>query len=234
MWSISYNFGGVVNDADGLSGQCTPGAKAKAPDAKPQTAYSSPRTRPSNTKTVDLSEEKQLVESAKANAESFGRLYDYYFPKVYAFIASKTYNSDDAEDIAGDTFIKALENLPRFEWRGVPFGAWLFRIARNTLNDYYGASAKHRTTDIDTAYGVSEDEEKTSPHKKAAKEELAEKVKEVLKVLPERDLNVIRLKFFSEMSNREIMDITGLSESNVAVILYRALRKIKPDLKTFA
>jgi len=182
---------------------------------------------------VDLSEEKQLVESAKANAESFGQIYDYYFPKVYSFIAAKTGNSDDAEDITGDTFMKALENLHRFEWRGVPFGAWLFRIARNTLNDYYGSSAKNRTIDIDKAYGVKEDEEKTSPHKKAHQNELAEKVQEVLKDLPERELNVIQLKFFSEMSNREIVDITGLSESHVAVIIYRTLRKIKPDLKHF-
>jgi RNA polymerase sigma-70 factor, ECF subfamily len=211
MLQLSYNFGKAVS-----------------------VEYDAPQTASSNTKTVDLSEEQKLVESAKANAESFGRLYDYYFPKVYGFIASKTYNSDDAEDIVGDTFMKALEKLHTFEWRGVPFGAWLFRIARNTLNDYYGASAKHRTFDIDTAYGVSEDEEKTSPHKKAAKGELAEKVKEILKDLPERELNVVQLKFFSEMSNREIMDITGLSESHVAVILYRTLRKIKPDLKNFA
>jgi RNA polymerase sigma-70 factor (ECF subfamily) len=219
MMLLSYNLGRAVGIAE---------------DKPVRETVFGGQTRYSNTNTVDLSEEKQLVENAKNNAEAFGRLYDHYFPKVYAFIASKTYDSDDAEDITGDTFMKALENLHRFEWRGVPFGAWLFRIARNTLNDYYGRSAKNRTTDIDTAYGVSEDEEKTSPHKKAHLNELAEKVREVIKDLPERELNVIQLKFFSEMSNREITDITGLSESHVAVILYRTLRKIKPDLKNFA
>jgi RNA polymerase sigma-70 factor (ECF subfamily) len=87
---------------------------------------------------------------------------------------------------------------------------------------------------IDDEYDLSEDEEKTSPHKKAAREELAETVKHILKDLPERELNVIHLKFFSELSNREIVDVTGLSESNVAVILYRTLQKIKPELKYFA
>lgn len=183
---------------------------------------------------VDLNQEKQLVDAAKTNTESFGRLYDFYFPKVYAFVAAKIYNRDDAEDITGDIFMKILENIHRFEWRGVPFGAWVFRIARNTLNDYYSKSAKTRTTDIDTAYGVSEDEEKTSPHKKAAKEELAEKVKRILTTLPERELSVIQLKFFSELNNREITHVTGLSESHVAVIIYRTLRKIKPELKYFA
>ena len=214
MLSISYHFGYTAK-------------VATREGANPKTAFSSIQS-------VDLSEEQQLVEAARANIDSFGRLYDYYFPKVYAFVAAKTYDRDDAEDITGDIFMKVLENLQNFEWRGVPFGAWLFRIARNTLNDYYGKSAKTRTTDIDTAYGVSEDEDKTSPHKKAAREELAEKVKDILKTLPERDLSVIQLKFFSEMNNREIMHITGLSESNVAVIVYRTLRKIKPDLKYFA
>jgi RNA polymerase sigma-70 factor, ECF subfamily len=183
---------------------------------------------------LELEEEKQLVMEAKANSESFGKLYDYYFPKVYAFVAAKIYDRDDAEDIVGDVFIKILENLRSYEWRGLPFGAWIFRIARNTLNDYYGKYGKTRTTNIDEAYDIGEDEEKTSPHKQAAKEELAEKVKDVLKDIPERDRQVIQLKFFSELNNREIVHVTGISESNVAVIIYRTLRKIKPDLKYFA
>ncbi len=174
------------------------------------------------------------MEQAKENSESFGKLYDYYFPKVYGFVAAKVYDRDDAEDITGDIFVKILENLHNFEWRGLPFGAWIFRIARNTINDYYTKHGKTKVASIDEVYGLSEDEEKTSPHKKAAKEELAEKVKEILDDLPERDLNVIHLKFFSELSNREIVDVMGISESNVAVILYRALRKIKPELKHFA
>lgn len=184
--------------------------------------------------TVDLLEEQQLVEEAKENTESFGKLYDYYFPKVYSFVAAKCSNRDDAEDITGDVFVKVIENLPKFEWRGLPFGAWIFRIARNTLIDYYGKSGKTRTSDIEEAYGVSEDEEKTSPHKKAAQNELSERVKEIMKDLSDRDLQVVQLKFYAQMNNREIMQITGLSESNVAVVLFRTLKKIKPDLKYFA
>ncbi len=183
--------------------------------------------------TLSLEEEQKLVEDAKADSASFGRLYDYYFPKLYAFVAAKVNDRDDAEDVVSDIFIKILENLPRFEWRGLPFGAWAFKIARNTLNDYYHRNGKTRTSDIEQAYGVSEDEEKTSPHKKAAQEELSAKVKKVLQDLPERELNVIQLKFFSQLSNREIVHVTGLSEGNVAIILYRTLRKIKPDLTYF-
>lgn len=183
---------------------------------------------------VDLKQEQQLVEMAKKDPESFGKLYDYYFPKLYSFVAAKVYDRDEAEDLVSEIFTKVLENLHKFEWRGYPFGAWLFRIARNTLNDYYIKANKTRVVDIEEVPGIKEDEAKTSPHKLAAENELSDKVKEILKDLPERELSVIHLKFFCGLSNREITHVVGLSESNVGVILYRTLREIKPDLQYFA
>lgn len=183
---------------------------------------------------MELAEQKQLAEAAKTDSASFGKLYDYYFPKVYAFVASKVHNKSDAEDITSEIFIKVLENIQKFEWRGVPFTAWLFRIARNCLNNHYNFSNKYKTNDIEEMYDLAEDEDKTSPHKKAKEEELSTRVQGLLKDLPERDVTVVQLKFFSQLNNREIMKVTGLSESNVAIILYRTLRKIKPDLQYFA
>ena len=183
---------------------------------------------------MDLVAEKQLVEKAKRNSEGFGELYDYYFPKVYAFVAAKVNRNEDAEDLTSEIFMKVLENLENFEWRGLPFGAWVFRIARNAINDFYNKNNKIKTTDIDSAYDISESEEKVSPQKKAAQEELSAKVGAILKDLPEREACVIQLKFFSGLNNREIVGATGLSENNVGIILYRTLRKIKPDLQYFA
>ncbi len=183
---------------------------------------------------MDLAEQQKLVEEAKYSTESFGKLYDYYFPKVYAFVASKVRGTNDAEDITSDIFIKVLENIENYEWRGIPFTGWLFKIARNTLNNYYAGHNGKQTADIEKVYDLAEDEQKTSPSKKAAQEELSHHVKKILNELPERELTVVQLKFFSELNNREIMHATGLSESNVAIILYRTLRKIKPDLQYFA
>ena len=182
---------------------------------------------------MDLSEEKQLVENAKMDSASFAKLYDYYFPKVYGFVAAKVGSRMDAEDIAGDVFMKALENLDKFEWRGLPFAAWLFTIARNSVNSFYKKNAKAKTSELDENRLMAKDKE-SSPHKKATDDELSDNVKKVLGELPERELTVVQLKFFSQMTNREIVDATGLSESNVAVILYRTLRRIKSDLKYFA
>ena len=183
---------------------------------------------------MDLEEQRKLIEEAKQDSESFGKLYDYYFPKIYSFVAAKVSSRDDAEDLVSEIFMKALENLPRYEWRGIPFTGWLFKIARNALNNYYHLANKNRVYDIEKIRGISENEEKTSPHKKAADEELSTKVRHVMASLPEREMTVVQLKFFSQLNNREIMDVTGLSESNVAIILYRTLRKIKNDLTYFA
>ncbi len=183
---------------------------------------------------MDLQDQQKLVTEAQQSADGFGKLYDYYFPKVYAFVASRVGDRHDAEDLTSEIFMKVLENIHGFEWRGIPFAGWLFKIARNTLNTYYAHHSKTSTKDIDEVYGLSEDEEKSSPHKKAAKNELAEKVRDVMSDLPEREMTVIQLKFFGQLNNREIVHATGLSESNVAIILYRTLRKIKPDLTNFA
>ncbi len=183
---------------------------------------------------MDLQDQQKLVAEAQQSPDGFGRLYDYFFPKVYAFVASKVGDRDDAEDLTSEIFMKVLENIHAYEWRGIPFGGWLFKIARNVLNTYYSQHAKTTTKDIDDVYGLAEDEEKTSPHKKAAQNELSEKVKKVMRELPEREVMVVQLKFFSQLNNREIMHVTGLSESNVAIILFRTLRKIKPELSYFA
>ena len=182
---------------------------------------------------MQVEDEHILVESAKQDAENFGKLYDYYFPKVYAFVRAKVSDQSCAEDITSDIFMKIVEHLKEYEFRGLPFGAWVFRIARNTLHDFYAKNAKIKTTDIEKASSVRDETEQNSPHGKATHQELALKVKEVLKNLPERDMTVIQLKFFSGLNNREITGITGLSESNVGIIVYRTLKKIRPDLQYF-
>jgi RNA polymerase sigma-70 factor, ECF subfamily len=183
---------------------------------------------------MTISEEQQLVMDAKVNSESFGKLYDYYFPKVYNYVAAKIRDKAETEDLVGEIFMKIFENLPKYEWRGAPFGAWVFAIARNTLNTYFGKASKNAHSELDDAHFVADESQDVSPKKKAIQEELSLQVQKILKQLPERELNVIQLKFFAQLSNREIVEVTGLSESHVAVIIFRTLKKIKPDLQYFA
>ena len=175
-------------------------------------------------------EEIKLVEKAKFDSEAFGELYEYYFPRVYAFVAAKLNSKENAEDVVSNIFIKIVENISGYEDRGLPFGAWVFRVARNCLYDYYISHNKGKTIDIEEAHGVSLPEEEHSPAKKAEYYELSEKVKDILEKLPEREASIVQLKFFSGLNNREIASALSLTESNVGIILFRILKRIKPDL----
>lgn len=182
---------------------------------------------------MDIATEKQLVLAAKTDSDSFAKLYDYYFPKVYAFVASKIYDQDVAEDLVSDIFMKMLKALPNFEWRGLPFAAWVFRIARNRINDYIRDLHKTQHVDIDNIKESLHQKESESPVTKAKQSELHKKVTELMKNLPEREADVIKLKFFVELSNKEIAEALAITESNVGVIIFRTLKLLKPELENF-
>jgi RNA polymerase sigma-70 factor (ECF subfamily) len=86
---------------------------------------------------TDSDDEQTLVEAAKADPARFEELYDRYVGRVYGFVSRRVGNRAAAEDITSAVFEQALVNLPKFEWRGAPFSAWLIRIAANALTDHW-------------------------------------------------------------------------------------------------
>jgi RNA polymerase sigma-70 factor (ECF subfamily) len=87
-------------------------------------------------------DERLLVQAAQKDPQRFSELYERHFRAVYAFVARRVHAREIAEDVTADVFYKALAALPRFDWRGVPFGVWLFRIAANCVADQFKASAR--------------------------------------------------------------------------------------------
>lgn len=172
----------------------------------------------------------KLVELAKTDSDAFAQLYDFYFPKVYAFVMAKVGSKNAAEDIVSDVFMKLVENLPKYHDRGLPFSAWLFAVARNVLFDFYAKQKKHDVLPIEEGVEIKDENEEMAPAKVASSNELKDKVKTVMNKLPERELSILQMKFFSGLTNREIAATLNLSESNVGIILFRVLKKIKPDL----
>jgi RNA polymerase sigma-70 factor, ECF subfamily len=83
----------------------------------------------------EADDERLLVEAAQRDASRFAELYERNFERVYAFVVRRVRNRAEAEDLTSDVFHRALANLPRFEWRGVPFAAWLYRMAANAIAD---------------------------------------------------------------------------------------------------
>jgi RNA polymerase sigma factor (sigma-70 family) len=159
-------------------------------------------------------------------AEVFGRLYEQYLSGVFQYVNYRVADKTTAEDLTSDIFSKALTNFAKYDSRKGSFSTWIFSIARNTVIDYYRKRSKEqklqkRETDSkDMVFSLSPEEE-------ASRSEEIRKLHDCLSLLSPNEQELVSLKFSSEMTNREISRITGLSESNVGTIICRAVRKLR-------
>src|SRR5207302_9360726 len=119
--------------------------------ARGEPALKAPKASP-----IDAAEERLVVEAAQKDPRRFAQLYENNFERVYAFIVRRVRDRDQAQDLTADVFHQALANLSRFEWRGVPFAAWLFRIASNAIVDRARRAARDRDNPGPVAEEVAE------------------------------------------------------------------------------
>jgi RNA polymerase sigma-70 factor (ECF subfamily) len=178
------------------------------------------RPRRQSAKATDDSAERRLVEAARADAARFGELYELHFDCVYGYISRRVMNRADAEDVTADVFRKALAGIGRFEWRGVPFAAWLLRIAANALADRGQRLQRHREISI------SEDPPEVSTQGLREAQERAQVFK-LVGGLPEDQRRVVVLRFVEGKSIREIAEELGRSEGAVKQLQFRALRALR-------
>ncbi len=153
-----------------------------------------------------------LVAAAKAgDAEAYGRIFDHYHEAVHRYIAARVRRPSDAEDLAQLVFVKALEALPRYEQRGVPFGGWLFRLARNVVIDHLRTSREHVELDA------------------LARQQMDE-VALALAELTDEQRDAIALRFFAGLSAREAAEAMGKQEGTVRGIQFRAIAALRRRL----
>lgn len=184
---------------------------------------------------MDIKKEEKLVRAAQRRKVKggqnlpFGELYQAYASKVEGYFISRVVNKDLAEDLTSKTFQKALDGLDSFRWQGLPFSAWLFRIARNVFFDHLRSERGNRKARLDDTPPLKSD----LPTQFEELEESEENalLKKALAKIPPREQEIVYLKFYEGLTNRAIAKITGLSETNIGTILYRTLRKLREELK---
>jgi RNA polymerase sigma-70 factor (ECF subfamily) len=167
--------------------------------------------------------ERLLVEAAQKDPAKFAELYDIHFARVYAFVARRVRDRDNAEDLTSEVFHKALANLRTFEWRGAPFSAWLVRIAANLVIDQGKRAARE----------MSSGEERTEPSTKAEQEDLEESAQlfRLVEQLPSEQRRVVFARFAEQRSIRDIAQQMGKTEGAVKQLQFRALRKLRDRLE---
>jgi RNA polymerase sigma-70 factor (ECF subfamily) len=176
---------------------------------------------------TSLNQERRLIEAAQSDPSRFAELYENNFHRVYAFVARRVNNRDEAQDVTAEVFHQALKNIGRFQWRGVPFAAWLLRIAANALADRWQRAARGVEVQADEA-GIEND----GGHTDAAEVERRAMLFQLVDRLPADQRLVIHRRFVDQKSVREIAQELGRSEGAVKQLQFRALETLRSQIRS--
>jgi RNA polymerase sigma-70 factor (ECF subfamily) len=185
---------------------------------------------------MDLQQEKVLIEQAKSDPEMFGKLYDQYYLQIFRYILKRIARVEVAQDVTSTVFWKALNNIQKFHWNGVPFSAWLYRIANNEIVNHFRKNGQRQeevekfVNSVELA-SPSPESELLAAEAKLQKYEKFLILHQSIARLPFRYQEVIVLRYFENKHIHEICEILGKREGTVKSLLHRGLVKLR-DLVT--
>jgi RNA polymerase sigma-70 factor, ECF subfamily len=171
----------------------------------------------------ELRREYAILERSRRDPRAFGELYEKYFDRIFSFIYRQTDDEDLAADLCSQTFLNALRNVGRYEFRGYPFSAWLYKIATNEVNKHY---RKQKTEKV---FSIEEIRirELIDQAQVEWDEEVIARLMNYLKELPTEMLEVLELRLFEDKDFREIAFILDITESGAKMRPYRALDRLR-------
>jgi RNA polymerase sigma-70 factor (ECF subfamily) len=170
-------------------------------------------------------QEKILVEKAKNDSDAFGKLYDQYFPKIFRYVSWRVGSRADTEDLVSDIFFKIINNIKSFKWqKGATFSSWIFQIAHNAVVDYARTRHKRDYINIDDLPEIQSDI--ILPDEVLDRQKLFKELYQMIQELPERQAEVITMRFFTGMKNKEVAQVLDISEKTVASSLCRGLKTL--------
>lgn len=176
----------------------------------------------------DLSD-KELAELAKTDQEAFGELYERYVKKIYNYIYYRTSNTHDAEDLTARVFYRAMGHIQNYEDKGVPFQAWLYRIAHNLVANWHRDRGRRKIIPLDDFVAATMRSE--SPDRHAEDEEEREHLMAAIRRLPPERQQLLVLKFIENLSNAEIGEIMDRTEGAIKSLYHRTLIALRDDLQ---
>ena len=172
-------------------------------------------------------QEYSILDRSKKNPQAFGELYEKYYDRIFNFIYRQTDDEDLTADLCSQTFLIVLKNVDRYQFRGVPFSAWLYKIASNEVNKHY-RKQKHTKVFSLEEMRVRELMDQAN---EGYDEEIIQRLMDYLKDLPTEMLQVLELRFFEDKDFKEIAFILDITESGAKMRTYRALDKLRKNFK---
>lgn len=170
-----------------------------------------------------LQKELEWIQLAKSDPKKFAPLYEKYHEQIFRYIYQRMDDKTLAFDVTSQVFLKAIKNLPKYEYRGVPFGSWLYRIAKSELNQAFRNRKAKRTVNIDKFHVssfIEEFHEEETEHNR-------KRLLKAIAMLKDDDIQLIEMRYFEDRPYREIAEILDFTENNAKVKTFRAVEKLK-------
>lgn len=174
-------------------------------------------------------EDNALVELAKQDKEAFGELYERYFDKIYNYIYYRTGNQHDAEDLSAKVFYRALSHIETYVDKGVPFQAWLYRIAHNLVANFHRDKGRRKVIPLDDYVAHSLKSE--APDRQVEANEEQDHLLDAIRHLPAERQELLILKFIEQKSNAEIGAIMERTEGAIKSLYHRTLLALRDELQ---
>lgn len=172
---------------------------------------------------AQIQDEYLLVQAAQDNPRRFSVLYERYYEKIFYFVYKRVDDEELTGDLTSQVFLKAMTNLKKYRFQGVPFSAWLYRIAINEVNQHFRANKHTRTISMESSQVADMMEEVEESYD----ETNIQRMLSALQMISEDELQMIELRFFEKMPFKEIALIFNITENNAKVKMYRLLGKMK-------
>jgi RNA polymerase sigma-70 factor (ECF subfamily) len=176
-----------------------------------------------------VQDEESLVQRAKQHDQNaFAQLYEEYFDKIYRYVALKIGDKEEAEDMTQQVFLKALQSISSFKWKGTPFSAWLYRIAHNQIVDYLRKKSKRPSTLYDDS--LAGGEHGVSPQLVAERNMDIEQLLLATRRLTEAQREVISLRFAGDLPTAQVAKMMGKSEGAIKALQHSAIVALRKTM----
>ena len=175
-----------------------------------------------------LEQEKKLVEKAKYSAVAFGELYDCNFDLIFGYVLRRSADIDIAKDITSAVFLKAMKNIKKFKWQGVPFSHWLYRIANNEIIDYHKRKKREINVEMESFSAVDNTDYETAIGRNEVRkyDEYLDLHSAISKLSPKYQ-EVITLRYFEDLNIDTISEILQKPEGTVKSLLHRGINQLR-------
>ena len=177
---------------------------------------------------LEFDDNTVLEQAVQGDSEAFGLLYERYVTRIYNYIYYRIGGSYDAEDLTERVFMRALRHIGGYNNRGLPFSAWLYRIAHNLVANWYRDNSRRKEIPLDD--GILMVHQSNYPEQEVLHTEERERLLHVIRKLPPDRQQLVILKFVDHLSNAEIGQIMGRTEGAVKSLYHRTLLTIRDDL----